>query len=390
MSAIKCSCCDRPIYENEFLKCCSCKLNYYFVCGGVSEETFRKRKAHYQNSWRCKTCRSKERDEDASNSQLRQGNKDKDFDTPSNSCQDPSPLLSPEMAALTAYLDKKFEDAKSDWSKKLDHVITVTDEKYTHLCAKLQEIDGKYAELPNKMKDLEIKQTNDMTILNAKVQGTISANEERFKRLEAAAENASLKYDDLIKKYEELPSKVDKLAKNNEQLTSSIAKVCAKCKTFDKFSRQNNVEIHNITERKDENLTQIMITIGQVLGCDINQRDIVHIHRVNHKDSKDSRPKNIVAKLTSRMLRDDLVKAARKTKKNLSTESLQISGTSRRVYVNEHMSLEQKLLYRSARRRCQDKKFKFVWVQHGSILVRKEADSVIYNIDSECDLELIN
>ncbi|CAH1977268.1 unnamed protein product [Acanthoscelides obtectus] len=56
---------------------------------------------------------------------------------------------------------------------------------------------------------------------------------------------------------------------------------------------------------------------------------------------------------------------------------LQVSVT---VYVNEHLSLANKILFKEARTVAKNKKYKFVWTKGGQIFVRKDDTSKTIHI----------
>ncbi|XP_028161415.1 uncharacterized protein LOC114357106 [Ostrinia furnacalis] len=153
-------------------------------------------------------------------------------------------------------------------------------------------------------------------------------------------------------------------------------------------ARQCNIEIANLPERRGENLISILENLGDVIKQPIRACDIVAVHRVPHADSGNRFPKNVIAKFTNRTLRDNIISAYRSTK-GLDSSKLSMSGTPARIYINEHLTLNNKILFRQCREAAKKEGFKYVWVKHGSILVRKSDTSPVSSIRSIADISKI-
>ncbi|KAL0829683.1 hypothetical protein ABMA28_003188 [Loxostege sticticalis] len=153
-------------------------------------------------------------------------------------------------------------------------------------------------------------------------------------------------------------------------------------------ARQLNIEIANVPEHKGENLTSLLGKIGTFIKHPINSADILSVHRVPHMDSKNPHPKNIVVKLSSKILRDNIITAARATKVIIS-DKLMISGTPRTIYLSEHLTPNNKLLLRFCREAAKKHNYKFVWIKNGTVLVRQTDSSPIFAVRSEHDVNKI-
>ncbi|CAK1582329.1 unnamed protein product [Parnassius mnemosyne] len=131
-----------------------------------------------------------------------------------------------------------------------------------------------------------------------------------------------------------------------------------------------------------------------MIGVDIKASDIRSVHRVAPKVPND-RPKNIVLQLTTRRLRDDMIAAA-SSRRTLTTTQLFGSANSAaataqntRFYINEHLTLKNKVLFSNARQLAKSKGYKFVWVKNSCILLRKNDDSRVIHIRCTNDLSKI-
>ncbi|XP_063838181.1 uncharacterized protein LOC135087314 [Ostrinia nubilalis] len=194
------------------------------------------------------------------------------------------------------------------------------------------------------------------------------------------------KYEDLNTKTEDIARRVTILESTTAQAnSSSIAHLEAKIDIMEQQARQCNLEITNIPEKRGENLASMLEDIATLVKETIHKHDIVAIHRVPHASPASQRPKNIIVKFTSRLKRDSLISAVR-LHKGITTEQLNISGPPHKVFINEHLTLRNKNLFRQAREAAKQHSFRFVWVKHGSILVRRSETSPIFSIRCESDL----
>lgn len=145
------------------------------------------------------------------------------------------------------------------------------------------------------------------------------------------------------------------------------------------------VELSGITEHKQENLSQIVSVLSVKLGVDLDQRDVDNIQRVGRRggesDSED-RPRPIVVTLTRRAPRDKLLQAAR-VRRGLNTDDLNIAGKPRRVFINERLTRENRILFGRARALGKEMKYRFVWVSNGNIFMRRSESTSVFHVTSE-------
>ncbi|XP_046976442.1 uncharacterized protein LOC124542546 [Vanessa cardui] len=176
--------------------------------------------------------------------------------------------------------------------------------------------------------------------------------------------------------------------KENTGVSSQISELQYRLDSMEQQARLYNVEIANIPERRDENLIAILEKIGNVIKQPIDSSNIVSIHRVPHLDKKNSKPKNIIVRFTTKILRNNFITAAKLTE-DLKSDRLSISGTVHNIYINEHLTVKNKQLFRMCREAAAKNKFKYVWVKNGTILVRQTDSSTIFAVRNEQDVKKI-
>lgn len=145
-----------------------------------------------------------------------------------------------------------------------------------------------------------------------------------------------------------------------------------------------NIEVYNIPERRGENLVTLVGSIGDKIKFPIAQSDIFSVHHVPQKTLNKDRPKNIVVRFSSVPFRDNVVSAIGLAKE-LKSDQIGIASSPHTIYVNEHLTLKEKLFFRECRLVVNKHKFKHCRVKHSTILVHRTDISTIFAIRNRND-----
>ncbi|KOB65506.1 Uncharacterized protein OBRU01_22645 [Operophtera brumata] len=155
---------------------------------------------------------------------------------------------------------------------------------------------------------------------------------------------------------------------------------------------KNEIEIMGISEEHGENLIHIAMSTATKVGIDLAANDIDWVARAGQRkistvnsnlDSKFPRP--IIVRLLRKQKRDEMLQAA-KSRRNLSSEGI-VNAGSALVFVNEHLTKANRLLFREARGKSKESGFKFCWVRNGAILLRQAEGKPAMVIRCTSDLE---
>ncbi|KOB52145.1 Zinc finger DNA binding protein [Operophtera brumata] len=214
----------------------------------------------------------------------------------------------------------------------------------------IRGIDARLEQLPILMQEVR-----DITIRTVDVEKRVSALEDKC----SGADN-----------YPQLQEKLS-------QLTSVIA-------AKEQRERVNNIEIRGVPLKKAENLFQLVAKIGDAIGHPVLPSQINFVTR--SRSTADIKP--VIVGFLCRYTKENFVASAR-TRKNLTAEDLGFSGVLTRVYVNDHLTRENKQLLTKTKKVALDHNHKYTWVQNCKILVRKNYTSPIIHILSEVDLAKI-
>ncbi|XP_026318863.1 uncharacterized protein LOC113239142 [Hyposmocoma kahamanoa] len=147
-------------------------------------------------------------------------------------------------------------------------------------------------------------------------------------------------------------------------------------------SRMNNIEIKGVPVTQSENLFQIFAKLGEHIKCPIPREQINYIARIPMRNDKVN--KTIIVSVHNRYNKEDFVAAARKS--TIVPADLNLSGNNR-IFVNDHLNLEDKLLLNKVKTLAKEKDFAYTWVKGCKIYVRKSPTSHVIVIKSEADLK---
>ncbi|KAF9815861.1 hypothetical protein SFRURICE_009759 [Spodoptera frugiperda] len=161
----------------------------------------------------------------------------------------------------------------------------------------------------------------------------------------------------------------------------------------------NDVIVSGIPESKAENPAHIIKTVSLKLGIDLDDRDIVNVERLGkvrrnitigssqNDIAEHPRPRAIAVRLSRRVVRDQLLRAAR-VRRGLTTADLNLHGQPKR-FVNEHLTRSNARLFHLAREAGQRSRYKYVWTREGRIYARKEDGVSAVRIRSDADINKI-
>ncbi|KAH7952956.1 hypothetical protein HPB49_002980 [Dermacentor silvarum] len=154
---------------------------------------------------------------------------------------------------------------------------------------------------------------------------------------------------------------------------------------MEQYSWINNVEIRGIPVTKGEDCAAIMQTIGDKIACKLAPSDLDVVHRVA---TLKAGAKNLLARFSSRTKKVEFVSKARKAK--LCLEDISLSGAANsHVYINDHLTPENKALFSQALSLKKADNWKFLWTDNCQIKARRTTQSKVFHITCEADLSKI-
>ncbi|CAG4976737.1 unnamed protein product [Parnassius apollo] len=271
---------------------------------------------------------------------------------------------------LSALIDEHFNTLDLKITETITNIVTST---ISNELAKISHSLSSLNTTISELRDENINLKQRITDLNnhlSEVDTTLSDLNEQ-----------SISFDTRLKTVESQVSKDNYLSDKLDVMEIKLA-------AMEQQARDCNIEISNLPERRGENLVTVIINIGVLINQQIQPSDIILAHRVPHVGENDKRPKNAIIKFKSKILRDNFV-ASYRAKKGLTSEQLSITGSSNKIYINEHLTLKNKQIFRESREKAKTCNYKYVWYKNGTVLVRKTDSSPVLPIRSLQDLKKI-
>lgn len=150
---------------------------------------------------------------------------------------------------------------------------------------------------------------------------------------------------------------------------------------LEQTARPNNVLIPSIEEKPNE--IDVVQKICDYIGLDIESGKIERVHRVQSKNPN-NKVKSIVLQFSDRKNKENFLAAAKlkRMKRENGTPKMQITGLSNEFFINEHLTLANKILYKATRSAAKTKNHKYTWVKNGWIFVRKDDSSRVIHISA--------
>lgn len=191
------------------------------------------------------------------------------------------------------------------------------------------------------------------------------------------AENEGLKQKNKTLK-KKLKEKNNALKAQNDNLEKRLA-------DMEQHSRKNNLEIKGVPCSQGEDCMSILQTIGSKIDCPITADDVDVVHRV--PAGKKSDTKNLIARFYSRSKKTEFISKARKARLCVRDLGFSSSDTAS-IYVNDHLTAQNKLLFAKAKQLKKDNGWEFLWTKDCVILARQTHVSTVFRIQNESDLRV--
>ncbi|CAN7938936.1 unnamed protein product [Ixodes hexagonus] len=208
-----------------------------------------------------------------------------------------------------------------------------------------------------------------------------------MRTLKESMDFINAEFEDMKKKLEEARGERDALKKENADLREkckenecAIEQLQMRVVQCEQYSRRSNIEIRGLVENENENVTELVSKIGEVIGEPIAADDVEACHRVPTRQAGKS---NVVVQFKSRQKRDTVLEKARKSR--IRNHHVGISDEAQ-VYLNEHLCPTLKRLLSLAIAKKRECQWRFVWTRNGKIFARKTEQSAVQHILSEADL----
>lgn len=189
--------------------------------------------------------------------------------------------------------------------------------------------------------------------------------------------NIKSSVEQIQKKQLKLESRVNELSSENLSLKNQIETINSEVDRFKQHSLNTNLEIAGIPLIDNEDPIEIANRIFTHLGI-TDSTSIKYAYRKKTKKNR-AEPPSIIIATNNKGTRDQILK--RKRRETLDIGILGFSDTEDRsqkrlIYVNEHLTNNNKYLLKRAKDLRRSGIVFGAWVRNGYIIIKKEFDSV--------------
>lgn len=376
-------CCNNTTSSGQdTLQCSVCKGKYHCECLNMTTGQSKNLSRQYKAAWKCPSCTNVTRRARSNiNTPVRCYTElpPDDRAAMDTSCDIIDQDLCPSRGLDTGRSDNSLPSMGSiDYKMLFTNLETTLSQLRKDINNDMRQMHG---EVQSTLASIQ-KEIQTIRMEQSGLKQEVSDIREDIVALQTSCQSHSVDHEVLKKRVDELQSPASVYPH------TALSNLEIKIDTLEQQARQCNIEISNLPERRNENLSAIVEAIGHVLKSPVSLSNVVAVHRVPHAHHQTTRPKNIILKFASRLQRDNLLSAFRKAK-SLKTDQVGITGTITSIYLNEHLTLRKKQLFRKTRETANNQNFKYVWVRNGTIMVRERDGSTAFAIRGESDLDKI-
>lgn len=211
--------------------------------------------------------------------------------------------------------------------------------------------------------------------------------------LSASMQFVSDKMDSSFKLIEQLTSQFNQLKKENEEIRSKnvhlsceVRDLREKVRHLEQYSRINNIEINGVPATKEESVFDLLRDVGASIGVEVQECDISAAHRV--PSFRRDRDPALIVQFTNRRMRDEWISKYRQ-KKSLTASEINQRFSNQRVFINDHLTPDNKQLLSKLKKKCREIGYDFAWCRDAKFFARKEPGAPVKKITCLEDIEAL-
>ena len=197
---------------------------------------------------------------------------------------------------------------------------------------------------------------------------------------ELATENKDLKRE--VKSLKETSSKANE---ERDQLYADLGTAINQIDDLEQYTRKNNLEIHGIPEKTEENLVEKVIKLANALNVTIRSDDIDICHRMLTGRNV-SKPRPIIVRFKSYRTKKELYGVRKSLKNQRMSQIFQGAGI---VYINENLTRMRRQLFAKVWKRKKSEQWHSAWTMDGKIFMKLSLGDHPVRIYSQEDLDNI-
>lgn len=255
------------------------------------------------------------------------------------------------------------------------------------------DFERNMSQIKNDVNDTIKTELKILTEASQEMKKDINGIRKEYSAIRSLVQDTQMKHEELKKEMVSLQHSTQFSADQQDELKNTVGQLSSEVKKVDYFQKQLddlktqnaqlnleinsreqrerllNIEIVGVPETHNEDLNKIICTIAKKGGVDITSTDIQTANRVSPKVKTPGRPRVIVAKMLTRLLKDNIISGARKHR--VTSTDLHIPGNAQQIFINEHLTPYNKQLLKQCKETAKAKEYQYIWVKNGRIFVRK-------------------
>lgn len=197
--------------------------------------------------------------------------------------------------------------------------------------------------------------------------------------------------DDTNKTVKSIQSDLSAMKKENTELkwkTATLQRevdgLKERLRSIEQYSRRTNIEISGIPVTPGENVVQVVKDIGAVLGVAAEESRVAAAHRV--PSYKKDRIPSLVVQFETKIIRDSWI-GKYKEKKNITAKDVNSAYHPNKIWINEHLSPENKFFLSTLKKKCKEVGYKYAWHRDGKFFARKSDGEKCQRMSNLSDIE---
>lgn len=185
--------------------------------------------------------------------------------------------------------------------------------------------------------------------------------------------------------FAEIKKENERLHERSKVMSEHIVELRDRVRNLEQYSRRSNVEISGIPPSPNEDVRTIVQDAGAAIGVEIRPEDVAAAHRI--PTYKKDRIPSIVVQFRDRGMRDNCISRFREKKTLTANQINKQFPQHQRVYINEHLTPENKQLLASLKKKCREINYAYVWCREGKFFIRKSEGGKVQRVSSMEEVE---
>lgn len=203
----------------------------------------------------------------------------------------------------------------------------------------------------------------------------------------ATLDTSNVLMEEIRKKLAELQNENKALKENNLSLNKEVVSLRERMRNLEQYTRVNNIEISGVPETRGENINDLLSDVGAALGVEVKETDVAAAHRV--PSYRSDREPAVIVQFTARMIKERWIAKFRQ-RKGLTARDINQNFSPQRVYINDHLSPENKQFLAKLKQKGRDLDYKFIWCRDGKFFARKAEGQPVKKINSYEDMDKLS